>query len=50
MSITPDGRLIYLPSLEGAFWNVVRGEDGEIVTKVVTNSASHNTIIGLEGR
>ena len=30
MSITPDGRLIFLPSLEGAFWNVVRGEDGEI--------------------
>ena len=23
MSITPDGRLIYVPSLEGAFWNVV---------------------------
>jgi hypothetical protein len=49
MSITPDGRLIYLPSLEGAFWNVVRGEDGEIVTKIVTNSAAHNTIIGLKG-
>jgi hypothetical protein len=49
MSITPDGRLIYLPSLEGAFWNVVRGEDGEIVTRIVTNSASHNTIVGLKG-
>jgi len=49
MSITPDGRLIYVPSLEGAFWNVVRGEDGEIVAKVVTNSASHNTIIGIKG-
>jgi hypothetical protein len=49
MSITPDGRLIYVPSFEGAFWNVVRGEDGEIVAKLVTNSASHNTIIGLKG-
>ncbi len=49
MSITPDGRLIYLPSLEGAFWNVVRGEDGEILARVVTNSAAHNTIIGLKG-
>ena len=25
------------------------GEDGEIIAKVVTNSASHNTIIGLKG-
>jgi hypothetical protein len=49
MSITPEGGLIYLPSLEGAFWNVVRALDGEIVTKIVTNSASHNTIIGLKG-
>ena len=49
MSITSDGRLIYLPSLEGAFWNVVRAQDGEIIAKVVTNSASHNTIIGPKG-
>jgi hypothetical protein len=49
MSITPDGRLIYLPSLESSFWNVVRGEDGEIVARIVPNSASHNTIIGLKG-
>ncbi len=49
MSITPDGSRIFLPSLEGAFWNVVRAEDGEIETKLVTNSASHNTIVGLRG-
>jgi hypothetical protein len=49
MAIRPDGRLIYLPSLEGAFWNIVRGEDGEIVTKLVPNSAAHNTIIGIKG-
>jgi hypothetical protein len=49
MSITPDGNLIYLPSLEGAFWNVVRAEDGEIVARLTPNSAAHNTIIGLNG-
>jgi len=49
MSITPDGLRLFLPSLEGAFWNVVRAEDGEIETKLVTNSASHNTIVGLRG-
>jgi hypothetical protein len=49
MSITPDGSLIYLPSLESAFWNVVRGEDGEIVARITPNSAAHNTIIGPRG-
>ena len=37
--------LIYLPSLGGGFWNVVRGEDGEIVARVTPNSGAHNTII-----
>jgi hypothetical protein len=49
MSITPDGSLIYLPSLEGAFWNVVRAKDGEIVARITPHSAAHNTIIGLTG-
>ena len=37
MSITPDGRLIYLPSLEAPHWNVVRAEDGEMVDKIVVD-------------
>jgi DNA-binding beta-propeller fold protein YncE len=49
MAITPDGTLLYLPSFEGAFWNVVRADDGEMITRIVTHSASHNTIIGIKG-
>ena len=49
MSITPGGHLLFVPSLEKAFWNVVRGDDGQTVARIVTNSASHNTIIGLRG-
>lgn len=49
MAITPDGTLIYLPSLEGAFWNVVRADDGEIIATITPNSASHNTIVGPRG-
>lgn len=49
MSITPDGKTIYLPSFEAGFWNVVRAEDGEIVAKLVLNSGSHNTLIGVRG-
>jgi hypothetical protein len=50
MSITPDGRVIYLPSLEKAHWHVVDALTGEIIKKIVTNAGAHNTIIGLDGR
>src|SRR5947207_1260455 len=49
MSMTPDGKLIYLPTLEGPHWNVVDGMTGEVLTKVQLNSGSHNTIVGLDG-
>ena len=49
MSITPDGRAIYLPSFEGPHWNVVDGATGDLVTRIVTNSGAHNTICSLDG-
>jgi DNA-binding beta-propeller fold protein YncE len=49
MSITPDGKLLYVPSFEGPHWNVVDGVTGEIVTKIETKSGAHNTIVGLSG-
>jgi hypothetical protein len=50
MSLTPDGKLIYLPCLEGPLWYVVRAEDGTVVSKITPNSGAHNTIVGLDGR
>ncbi len=50
MSITPDGRTIYLPSLEGPHWYVVRAEDGEVLDKIVVDSGAHNTICGPSGK
>src|SRR5882762_4604819 len=50
MAITPDGKTIYLPSLENAHWHVVDAKTGEVIKKIVTNSGSHNTIVGLDGR
>ena len=50
MSITPDGKFIYLPSLEGPHWHVVDGNDGAVVAKIVPNSGAHNTLDGLDGR
>jgi len=50
MSITPDGKAIYLPSLESDFWNVVDADTGEIITKITPKSGSHNTVVSLDGR
>jgi hypothetical protein len=49
MSLTPDGKLLYVPSFEGPHWNVVDSASGEIVTKIDLKSGAHNTIVGLSG-
>lgn len=49
MSITPDGKTIYLPSFEGPHWNVVNAEDGSVIKKITPNSGAHNTVVGLDG-
>jgi DNA-binding beta-propeller fold protein YncE len=50
MSITPDGKVIYLPSLEGAHWHVVDALTGDVIKKIVPKSSgAHNTIVGLDG-
>lgn len=49
MAISPDGRLLYVPSFEGPIWRVVSGATGDSVTTVVTNSGAHNTVYGPDG-
>jgi DNA-binding beta-propeller fold protein YncE len=49
MAISPDGQILYVPSLEGAHWNVVDAMSGEIITKVMTGSGAHNTIYSRRG-
>src|SRR5262249_24417718 len=48
MSITPDGKMIYLPSLENKAWYVVDAETGNEIKRLVLNSKSHNTVVGLD--
>jgi hypothetical protein len=50
MSISPDGKVIYLPSLENKSWYVVDAETGNEIKRLELNSKSHNTVIGLDGK
>lgn len=49
LSASPDGRTLYVPSFEGPHWNVVDGLTGQTITKIVTNSAAHNTLYSPDG-
>ena len=50
MSVSPDGKTIYLPSFEGDDWKVLDARTGDVLHKVVTHSGSHNTIYGPDGQ
>jgi DNA-binding beta-propeller fold protein YncE len=49
LSISPDGTLLYVPSLEGPHWNVVDANSGAVVSKLVTGSGAHNTLYSPDG-
>lgn len=50
MAISPDGRTMYLPSLEKSFWNVVDCATGDIIRKIEVHKRAHNTIYGPSGK
>ena len=50
LAISPDGAILYVPTLEGPQWTVVDGATGEIRGAVVTHSGAHNTIYGPDGK
>jgi hypothetical protein len=49
MAMAPDGKVIYLPTLEKEHWNVVDAKTGEVIKQVFTNSGAHNTLYGADG-
>ena len=49
MSVSPDGKTMYLPSMEKDFWNVVDCETGNIVSKIQVVKRAHNTLYGSSG-
>ncbi len=50
LAVSPDGTLLYVPSLEGPHWHVVDAATGNVIAKIVVNSGAHNTIYGPDGR
>ena len=49
MALSPDGRIMYVPSFEGPHWHVIDALTGDVISKIVTNSGAHNTLYGPDG-
>jgi len=49
LAISPDGKVLYIPSLEGPYWNAVAAETGDVIAKIKLDSGAHNTIYGPDG-
>jgi DNA-binding beta-propeller fold protein YncE len=50
MAISPDGKTLYVPQLEGAAWHVVNAATGDVMATIETKSGSHNTIYSANGK
>jgi hypothetical protein len=50
MALSPDGRVMYLPSLEKEHWHVIDALSGDVIRKLEPRSGAHNTIFGPDGK
>jgi DNA-binding beta-propeller fold protein YncE len=50
LALSPDGRLLYVPSFEGPHWHVLDALTGDPITQILTDSGAHNTVYGPDGR
>jgi DNA-binding beta-propeller fold protein YncE len=50
MAISPDGKTLYVPQLEGPAWHVVNAATGAVIATIETKSGSHNTIWSADGQ
>ena len=49
MSISPDGKILYVPSFEKETWNVIDAMTGQTITVIETKNGAHNTVVSLDG-
>jgi DNA-binding beta-propeller fold protein YncE len=50
MSISPDGKIIYEPTLEKDYWHVLDAASGAEIAKVELKSGAHNTVYAADGK
>jgi len=50
LALSPDGKILYVPSFEGPHWHALDAMTGDELATVVTKSGAHNTIYGSDGR
>lgn len=50
IALSPDGKILYVPSFEGPHWHAVDAMSGDVLAQVVTKSGAHNTVYGPDGR
>jgi hypothetical protein len=50
MSISPDGKTLFVPTLEKDDWHVVDAVSGDVLATISARSGAHNTIYGPNGR
>jgi DNA-binding beta-propeller fold protein YncE len=50
MALSPDGKIMYMPSLENDQWYVLNALTGEEITRITPNSKAHNTVYGPDGK
>lgn len=49
MAISPDGKTLYVPQLEGPDWHVVNADTGDVIATLSPRSGSHNTVWSVDG-
>ena len=50
IALSPDGKILDLPSFEGPHWHALDAMTGDVLKKLVLNSGAHNTLYGPDGR
>jgi hypothetical protein len=50
IALAPDGRILYVPTLEKAHWHAVDAASGDILARIEVGTGAHNTIYGPNGR
>ena len=50
MAVSPDGKIIYLPTVEKDDWHVVDALSGDMIKKLTVRSGAHNTIYSPTGK